>query len=287
MRKNIFILFISLSVLVVKAQIGINTENPQAIFHIDGLSNNNIIPTATQQVDDVYMSTGYNDEAIMSIGSLPNNNTQLMLTDKNKAFLPNKVALKSQLDITTIPFPETGMLVYNTATVSGIDGVIPGLYVYDVNKWRYVFTEESKKLQYRQLITQTTTPGCPANGYNCATIMDFGEDILIPETGAYGVGINLYGKPKTNIAAPRRSIIYIWLFANDIPVDVAELNPTEFKNGGAFTYTVFLGGKFNAGDKLACRISHRNTTDPSYTLTMEPSLTFMMYWRLEQASTVE
>lgn len=288
MKKKILILLVYLSIgLIIKAQIGINTATPKTLFHIDGLGNNGTSTSVAQQVDDVYISTGHNEEAIVSIGSVPVINTQLMLTDKNKAFRPNNVALNSQLDITTVPSPQTGMLIYNTSTVSGTDGVIPGLYVYDVSKWRYVFSEESKKLQYRELLTQTITSACPSNDYSCTSIMNFGEDILIPETGAYGVGINICGKPQINMAAPRRSIIYIWLLANDVPVDVAELNPTEFKDGGVFTYTVFLGGKFNAGDKLVCRIANRYSADPAYVLVFEPTLTSMMYWRLEQASTVE
>ncbi|NDW09306.1 hypothetical protein [Dysgonomonas sp. 520] len=36
MKKNILILFMFLAVTTLKAQVGVNTENPQGIFHIDG-----------------------------------------------------------------------------------------------------------------------------------------------------------------------------------------------------------------------------------------------------------
>lgn len=283
MKKNIYLILILIaSGNSLKAQIGINTEIPQTLFHVDPLRNNTgTTPSTAQQLDDVYFSKGFSDEAVMSIGALPLNNTQLLMTDPNKAFLPNKVALTSQLDVTTVPSPQTGMLVYNTVTVNGTNGVIPGLYVYENNKWQYLFTEDIKRLQMRTLQTSFVTPVCSSIDYACATLMDFGDDIIIPEEGAYGIGISLYGKPETNLTAPSREVLYVWLMVNDTPADVAELNPVGFTSGNQFTYTVFLGGQFSVGDKLSCRLSYYATYHPMY---IDTSQTFMMYWRLEQAS---
>lgn len=290
--KNSIIYIITIfciSALKLNAQIGINTENPQTLFHIDVLKNNTgTTPSTTQQLDDVYMGLGYNNEAVLSIGALPQNNTQLLMTDNNKAFSPNIVSLTSHTDITTVPNPQTGMLVYNTATVTGTSGVIPGLYVYENNKWQYLFTEDIKKLQMRSLQTATQSNTCASTNYACAALMDFGDDIIIPQAGAYGVGVSLYGKSIPDLTAPKREIVYIWLMANDTPVDVAELNIVGFEDAKQSTYTVFLGGAFNAGDKLTCRISTNNTVTNGvdYLMYFYPTKTFMMYWRLEQVSSI-
>lgn len=269
--------------LSANSQIGVNTENPQTLFHIDALGNNNTgtTPSVAQQLDDVYMGMMSDNEIVMSLGKLPEINTQLSLNDANKSFLPNKVALTSQLDIVTVPNPQTGMMVYNTSSIPGTNGVLPGLYVYEDNTWKYLFTEDTKKLQMRNLATAMVTPACSAADYNCASVLDFGEDIIITDTGAYGIGVSLYGRPNPTLTTPSREILYIWLMANGVPVDVAELNMTGFTGGNQFTYTVFLGGKFNVGDKLTCRLSYNVTYHPMY---LYPDKSYMMYWRLEQAS---
>lgn len=281
-NKYSFLLWILCFSLPINSQIGVNTETPQTIFHIDALANNKgTIPSVAQQLDDVYMGITSDNEAVLSLGKLPEINAQLSLNDANKSFLPNKVALTSLLDIVTVPSPQTGMMVYNTANVSGTNGVLPGLYVYEDNKWKYLFTEDTKKLQMRGLETAVVTPACASADYNCATPLDFGSDIIIPDTGAYGVGINLYGKPNSTLTTPSREVVYIWLMANNVPVDVAELNFTGFTGGSQFTYTVILGGKFNVGDKLSCRLSYYSPYHPIY---LYPSKTFMLYWKLEQSS---
>ncbi len=282
-NKYYIIIGILLLSLSLKAQIGVNTENPQTIFHIDVLKNNTgVTPSVAQQQDDVYFGMGLNNEAVISLGKIPETNTQLFLNDPNKAFLPNKVALKSQLDITTVVNPQIGMLVYNTATVAGTNGVIPGLYVYESSKWKYLFTEDTKKLQMRNLQTAITAATCNSINYSCATPMDFGDDILIPQVGAYGVGLSLYSRTQTVVTTPIREIVYVWLMANDVPVDVAELNIVGFDGGKEATYSVFLGGAFNAGDKLTCRISTNHLA--TLFMYLYPIQTFMMYWRLEQTS---
>ncbi len=278
----IFVNMLFISVFVSKAQIGINTENPQTLFHVDVLKNNTgSTPLATEQLDDLYLGLGLSNEAVMSLGKIPERNTQLLLNNPYYGFLPNKVSLSSQLDVTTVPNPQIGMFVYNTRTVSGINGVIPGLYVYDENKWKYLFTEDSKKLQIRPLKTAVTTPNCGATSYSCAAQMDFGDDIVIPQDGAYGVGVSLYGKHPGQTVGAQREIVYIWLLADGVPQDVAELNLVSIKDKTS-TYTVFLGGNFKVGEKLTCKIS--TNTPTQYKFEFYPSKTFAMYWRLEQIS---
>lgn len=284
--KSIYCIIAGMLLLLptLKAQIGIYTENPQSLFHIDALSNNNnTTPAEAQQLDDVYWGLGLNDEAVMSIGQMPVSNTQLLLTDNRKSFLPNKVALTSTLDQTTVPNPQSGMFVYNTERVAD---VTPGLYVYTQNKWVYIFTETIKRLQIRELQKELVTLMCGALDPDCAETMDFGDDIIIPETGAYSVGFYFTGfHPSLNSDA-QREILYVWLLAVDQNgdekvVDVAELNPISFRDNASTTYTVFMGGKFNAGDRLVSKAS--TNLAPQYLLRLTPKKTQMVYWKLEQA----
>lgn len=55
-------LFMGMSVISLQAQIGINTELPQALFHVDAKSDNNLagIPSSAQVLDDVVFTAGGN-----------------------------------------------------------------------------------------------------------------------------------------------------------------------------------------------------------------------------------
>lgn len=284
-KISILLLVATFLPLVAFSQIGIYTENPQSLFHIDVLANNTgSVPSASQQIDDVYIGM-MSDDAVLSLGELPQNDAQLSLTGSNKAFFPNRVALKGTTDLTTVPNPQTGMMVYNTAKVSGTKGVSPSLYLFEDGEWKYSFTEDVKRLQMNYLLTAIDVPRAASTDYNTAVKMNFGNDILIPEEGAYGVGVSVIGRPTTTITAPTRGVLFVWLMANDVPVDVAELNMPGFINGGYFSYTVFLGGMFSVNDKLSLRISHYKDSSLGEPISLSANnTTFMMYWRLSQTS---
>ncbi|MBD8347827.1 hypothetical protein [Dysgonomonas sp. HGC4] len=64
MKKHTFIAFI-LSHLTIFGQVGINTEHPKGIFHVDGMKDNVENPSLTQQNDDVIVDNNGN----MGIGT--------------------------------------------------------------------------------------------------------------------------------------------------------------------------------------------------------------------------
>lgn len=105
-------------------QVGINTENPQGLFHVDGKSTTATTnatsgtPTPEQQSDDfIIMPNGS-----VGIGAIPNSSAILELNvnqlkpGNKKGFLAPQVALTSSLDNTTIKYPATGLLVFNLGT---------------------------------------------------------------------------------------------------------------------------------------------------------------------------
>ncbi|AZB27401.1 hypothetical protein [Chryseobacterium bernardetii] len=56
--KNLLTFVVLNLFLSIKAQIGVNTSNPQAALHIDGMRDNNLsgIPTVTQQTNDIVVT---------------------------------------------------------------------------------------------------------------------------------------------------------------------------------------------------------------------------------------
>ncbi len=62
MKKVLQVLAIMLLSITVNSQVGINTENPQQVFHIDGQKDNptNEAPNATQQVNDFVVTENGN-----------------------------------------------------------------------------------------------------------------------------------------------------------------------------------------------------------------------------------
>ncbi|WP_221409207.1 hypothetical protein [Dysgonomonas alginatilytica] len=61
-RKNNLILFVTFWCVSIPlfSQIGINTDNPMALFHVDGGADNSAVPTAAQIANDVvFTSAGY------------------------------------------------------------------------------------------------------------------------------------------------------------------------------------------------------------------------------------
>jgi hypothetical protein len=76
--------------------------------------------------------------AQVKIGDNPtvlNPSAVLQLDAPNKAFYINRVALTGTNDNATVPTPQAGFVVYNTATTVGPNAVTPGLYYYNGTMW--------------------------------------------------------------------------------------------------------------------------------------------------------
>jgi len=67
----------------------------------------------------------------------------LELKASNRALLLTRVALTGTNDLTTIPTPVAGMIIYNTADVGGVNAVkANNLYRFNGTKWDYIVDEE-------------------------------------------------------------------------------------------------------------------------------------------------
>ncbi len=66
----------------------------------------------------------------------PNPSAKLDVYATNKGFLPPRIALTGTLDVATIAFPATGLVIYNTTSAGTTpNNVVPGYYYWDGSKW--------------------------------------------------------------------------------------------------------------------------------------------------------
>lgn len=68
----------------------------------------------------------------------PDVSSMLDITSTNKGLLIPRVSLTGDNDVTTIASPANTLLVYNIATVAGINGVSPGFYYYNTATLRWI-----------------------------------------------------------------------------------------------------------------------------------------------------
>lgn len=77
----------------------------------------------------------------------PDNSALLELNSSNRGFLLPRVSLLSATDITTIPNPVEGLMIYNLQSNCNLG---PGMYVFDGTKWRRINYADSRS--YTRLI---------------------------------------------------------------------------------------------------------------------------------------
>jgi len=76
----------------------------------------------------------YSQVAINADGTTPASSAMLEVKSANKGFLPPRVSLTGTADVSTIPSPATGLLVFNT-NPSMANGSGAGFYYYNGVKW--------------------------------------------------------------------------------------------------------------------------------------------------------
>ena len=106
-----------------------------------------------------------------------NSSALLDLESTNKGLLLPRVALASTSDISTISNPATGLIIYNTATISD---VTPGLYVFvGSNKWNRLSTTGLTSLEISNALG--FTPYSNANPSNYLSSVTFANhtDVLL------------------------------------------------------------------------------------------------------------
>ena len=138
----IFLLLLAIGDTMCRAQIGINTDNPQTTLHVDGAKDNAStgIPTSVQQLNDIVVTSS----GSLGIGTInPDSSAALDINSTTKGIKLPSVALSATNNAAPLLSHISGMLVYNTATAGTYpNNVIPGLYTNDGAQWIFIQTPE-------------------------------------------------------------------------------------------------------------------------------------------------
>lgn len=294
------ILIVSLLFCIqLKAQVGINTNSAVGIFHIDTRGNNTVTgaPTATQLTDDVVVDRNAATGVNMSIGGKvdPTSAVQLALLDPSKAILLNRVALTGLKDIVTIPNPQAGMLVYNTAT-AGVypDDIVPGYYYFNGVVWyKWQYGKIDSELSSHDLLADCLSADVSGLGHASSpmqsTLANFGT-IKIEEKGTYIFSLRLYGIGATSssgsLAPPfTRSINYLFMMKNvSTKVASMEINVPLHRGGiVAYTHTAVLQAVLDKNDVITFRFGNY-TGWYKWELISNPrnqaNKTSLIYWKI-------
>ena len=263
--------------LLVSGNIGIGVTTPAQKLHVVG----NEYVTGLSKIGG---NTTYNASA------------QLELSDVNKGFLPNRVALTSPTVKAPVTNAVNGMLIYNTATVGLLK---PGFYYWNNTHWQAFVTEipENKVTGYDLTASVNSTATNPAASQG-GTLMSFGDIgtttkyFTIKDGGSYAFAIRVYGignlQPGKTMG---RSCVYFTLMINGVKIDVQEVNwalvdpaivGAQNRLGGTIMLT---GNNLKVGDKVEFRLAHYNVGwSQQVTMSANPGLTAdktsLVFWKL-------
>lgn len=204
-----------------------------------------------------------------------NPSAQLELTDKDKGFLINRVALVSSSSKEPIAEPETGMLVFNTALSSD---VYPGIYYWSGTSWLRMKTEAPQlSADQLNLSENCVSTGNTVDEIKKGTEIQLESPIVIPETGSYVFSWRLTGNVGTKPPAGEGSIYYIALMikrrgiTEEIVEDSAEIDIVPATNHNSISYSLTLRANANVGDTIFFRLSHDSSYNYPWTLSAAAS----------------
>lgn len=286
--------------ILTNAQVGIRTNNIQGVFNIDTEGNNATTgtPTPAQMTDDIVIDVNAVNGVNMTVGGkvATNSSAQLTLLANNKAILFNRVALTNVKDVTTIPAPLTGTLVYNTATAGDFpDNVVPAYYYFNGVVWyKWQYGDVGSALSQHDLISSVTSTEVPGledpSSPMLAALTNFGT-IRIQQKGTYIFSFRLYGFLQANSSgglAPEynRGINYLYMMKNvSTLVDAIEINTATFASDRATTHTATIQALLDAGDVVTFRIGgypgwYPWRLNPSRNDGLIANKTSLIYWKI-------
>jgi hypothetical protein len=133
----------------------------------------------------------------------------LDLNSSTKGFKASSIALTSNLDVTTIPNPAIGLLIYNTATVGVFpNNLIPGYYFFNsANIWEPLALNDALNINVQSsnytltnddlnkvviinsnVSTSLTVPSSLPTGFKCRLLL-IGNGV-VDVVGGSGVSVN-------------------------------------------------------------------------------------------------
>jgi hypothetical protein len=160
MKKKLSVIIIILFSYLSFGQVGINTQNPQGIFNVDGSKNNALtgLPTTIQQKDDFTVLS----DGRVGIGTTqPNSYSMLDIISDNKGIAIPRVELNTSTqdlnsdgdnDVSNQP---KGLLVYNPDNI--INGLPQGFYFWNGAEWRNVDNSTAVEPSITNILCSTAT----------------------------------------------------------------------------------------------------------------------------------
>jgi hypothetical protein len=252
MKNKITLVAFLMLAIITKAQVGINTTNPQGILHVDGAKDNSTTgaPTAVQQANDFVVtasgSVGVGTTTPDASAIFEMNVSQLASGSK-KGFLGPRVALTSNTDIVTIPSPAVGLLVFNLGTNPSF--AFAGYAFWNGSEWRAldnsslaVGTVGSIDCSSVKLSPSTYTTGVQYNG-----------TLSVPYTGGNG---GTYPAQTIGPVNGLTATLAAGNFANGAGALYYSISGTPtVTSPTTTTYTITLGGQtcsatIGAGDAI-------------------------------------
>ena len=299
MKNYFLILLILFCVDLVNAQVGVNTKSPLGMFHIDASGNNSVLPSALELRDDFIVKSDGGLGVGIGIGTIPAEGASVDLASSNKGLSLNEVALTGVGDLSTVPSPVQGMMVFNTSTNSEL---YPGICVFNglSNRWEQMaFTKETNLVQIAVSLYDVTTTSVTASQINAgeysgvsipfAPLGSATTGIKIMESGTYAFALNLMGMVNTNITEQTHLYLFMMRKSDMTIMDATALgvlfmnNPPQYKQSA----TAILSSELEAGDELEFLISHNLETPHSWTLyggaistAGRYNKTSLSYWKL-------
>lgn len=209
MKKKYILVLICSSILPVmfnqvQAQVGINTEYPRTVFHIDGAGDNPQDLTSSlsdlQQSNDIVIS----NDGKLGVGTITPG-TKLDITDNKSITGQEALKLTPALGVPSILYLEGDgqTTTWRPAPNIGILG-----------QFRVTSTSfPSRVATYAGLVSMDGT-----------MTVEGGYKIRVPANGRYFVTLNIYGTNNSTSSSPGSSIqsLYIYLAKNDTQVQSME-----------------------------------------------------------------
>ena len=294
---NRYIYFLCLAIFLAgtcTAQVGIGTGNPVGILNVDILKNNSLIPLGSQLKDDLIFRLNANNEANLVVGGQPlNKETSLELNAPDKALLLNKVSLTGISDITTVPSPRDGMMVYNTNTGgSGEEEVTPGTYLNMDSKWTRFGapTSGTSTVSKIGVLTANVSAGVVADktiGTGAASF-PLSQSIIISDPGQYVFSFRLYGPMASTGQNCDDYYLYLFKKTNSTEVLLSMIDMVVGKgssNSANNTYFPTMQTPYlSQNDEVIIKIGRRNGA-PTWTLTgtttVQANRTTLVYWKIQ------
>lgn len=176
MKNKVTLLAFIMLTVIIRAQVGVNTTNPQGVLHVDAAKDNPSTgaPSSTQQANDFTVTAN----GATGIGTTsPNASSMLDIVSTDKGILIPRVNLTSSTFQLSAAPNATGLLVYNSGSA-----LSQGYYFWNGSEWRAIISATSTPPS----ITTLECAGASLSPSSYVSGTPYSGIVKIPYTGGNG-----------------------------------------------------------------------------------------------------